>query len=118
MTSVSAGHIILTPTKPVGSGRSQQESNPGPPHQESCALPQSYRAPNDGDDDDGDDDDDDDGNDDDKDDNDPDNTITVTKKMFFFFNVKRQNTPGRLKVSDNPPRDFRFGIKRRRKEIA
>ena len=45
MTSVSAGHIILTPTKPVGSGRPQRESNPGPPHQESRALPQSYRAP-------------------------------------------------------------------------
>ena len=38
MTSVSAGHIILTPTQPVGSGRPQRESNPGPPHQESCAL--------------------------------------------------------------------------------
>ena len=25
MTSVSAGHIILTPTQPVGSGRPQQE---------------------------------------------------------------------------------------------
>ena len=32
MTSVSAGHIILTPTQPVGSGRLQRESNPGPPH--------------------------------------------------------------------------------------
>ena len=32
MTSVSAGHIILTPIQPVGSGRSQRESNPGPPH--------------------------------------------------------------------------------------
>ena len=39
MTSVSAGHIIQTPTQPVGSGRPQRESNPGPP------LPQSYRAP-------------------------------------------------------------------------
>ena len=38
MTSVSAGHIILTPTQPVGSGRPQRELNPGPPHQESCAL--------------------------------------------------------------------------------
>ena len=47
MTSVSAGHIILTPTQPVGSGRPQRESNPGPPHQESRALPQSYRAPQD-----------------------------------------------------------------------
>ena len=45
MTSVSAGHIIQTPTQPVGSGRPQRESNPGPPHQESRALPQSYRAP-------------------------------------------------------------------------
>ena len=39
MTSVSAGHIILTPTQPVGSERPQWESNPGPPHQESHALP-------------------------------------------------------------------------------
>ena len=38
MTSVSAGHIILTPTPRVGSGRPQRESNPGPPHQESRAL--------------------------------------------------------------------------------
>ena len=38
MTSVSAGHIILTPTQPVGSGRTQRESNPRPPHQESRAL--------------------------------------------------------------------------------
>ena len=40
MTSVSllAGHIILTPTQPVGSGRPQWEPNPGPPHQESGAL--------------------------------------------------------------------------------
>ena len=45
MTSVSAGHIILTPPQPVGSGRPQRESNPGPPHQESRALPQSYRPP-------------------------------------------------------------------------
>ena len=45
MTSVSAGHIIQTPTQPVGSRRLQRESNPGPPHQESRALPQSYRAP-------------------------------------------------------------------------
>ena len=40
MTSVSAGHIILTLTQPVGSGMPQRESNPGPPHQESRALPQ------------------------------------------------------------------------------
>ena len=39
MASVSAGHIILTPTQPVGSGRSQRESNLGSPHQESSALP-------------------------------------------------------------------------------
>ena len=45
MTSVPVGHIILTPTQPVGSGRPQRESNPGPPLQESRALPQSYRAP-------------------------------------------------------------------------
>ena len=40
MTFVSAGHILLTvtPTQPVGSGRSQRGSNPGPPHQESRAL--------------------------------------------------------------------------------
>ena len=37
MTSVSAGHIILTPTQPVGSGRPQRESNLEPPHQESRA---------------------------------------------------------------------------------
>ena len=45
MTSVSAGHIILTPTQPVGSGRPQRKSKPRPPHQESRALPLSYRAP-------------------------------------------------------------------------
>ena len=45
MTSVSAGHIILTPTQPVGSGRPQRESNPGPPHQESCALPTELLGP-------------------------------------------------------------------------
>ena len=39
MTSVSAGHIILTPTQPVRSGRPQRESNPGLPHHKSCALP-------------------------------------------------------------------------------
>ena len=38
MTSVSAGHILLTPTQPLGSGRPQWESNPGPRHQESRAL--------------------------------------------------------------------------------
>ena len=45
MTSVSAGHIILTPTQPVGSGRPQRESNPGPPHQESRALPTELPPP-------------------------------------------------------------------------
>ena len=45
MTSVSAGHIILTPTQPVGSGRPQWVSNPGPPHQESCALPTELPPP-------------------------------------------------------------------------
>ena len=45
MTSVSAGHIILTPTQPVGSGRPQQESNPGPPHQESRVLPTELPPP-------------------------------------------------------------------------
>ena len=39
MTSISAGHIILTPTQPVGSGRPQRGSNPGPPDKESRALP-------------------------------------------------------------------------------
>ena len=51
MTSVSASHIILTPTQPAGSGRPQRESNPGPPHQESRALPTELpRPPYDGDD--------------------------------------------------------------------
>ena len=45
MTSASAGHIILTPTQPVGSGRPQRESNPGPPHQESRALPTELQRP-------------------------------------------------------------------------
>ena len=45
MTSVSAGHITLTPTQPVGSGRPQRESNPGPPHQESRALPTELPPP-------------------------------------------------------------------------
>ena len=39
MASVSAGHIILTPTQPVESGRPQRESNPGTTHKESRALP-------------------------------------------------------------------------------
>ena len=38
MTFVSAGHIIMTPTQPVGSGQPQRVSNLGPPHQESRAL--------------------------------------------------------------------------------
>ena len=45
MTSVSAGHIILAPTQPVGSGRPQRESNSGPPHLESRALPTELRRP-------------------------------------------------------------------------
>ena len=45
MTSVSAGHIILTPTQPVGSGRTQRGSNPRPPHQESRALPTGLPRP-------------------------------------------------------------------------
>ena len=45
ITSVSAGHIILTPTQPVGSGRPQRGSNPGPPHQESRALPTELPRP-------------------------------------------------------------------------
>ena len=45
MTSVTAGHIILTPTQPVGSGRPQRDSNPGPHDQESCALPTELQRP-------------------------------------------------------------------------
>ena len=45
MTSVSVGHIILTPTQPVGSGRPQRESNPGSPHEESRALPTELPRP-------------------------------------------------------------------------
>ena len=47
MTSVSACHIIIQiPIQPVGSGRPQRESNPGPPQQESRALYRmSYRLP-------------------------------------------------------------------------
>ena len=40
MTSVSAGHIILTP-----SGWSQRDSNRGPPHQETRALPTEQPRP-------------------------------------------------------------------------
>ena len=45
MTSVSAGHIILTPTQPVESGRPQRESNSGPPHQKLRALPTELLPP-------------------------------------------------------------------------
>ena len=45
MTSVSAGHIIQTPTQPAGSGRPQREPNQGPPHQESSALPTELLPP-------------------------------------------------------------------------
>ena len=38
-------HIILTPTQPVGGGRSQRESNPGPPPQESRARPTELPPP-------------------------------------------------------------------------
>ena len=45
MTYVSAGHIILTPTQPVGSGRPQRELNTAPPHQKSRALPTELPRP-------------------------------------------------------------------------
>ena len=45
ITSASVGHIILTPTQPVGNGRLQRESNPRPPHQESRALPTELPRP-------------------------------------------------------------------------
>ena len=45
MTSVSAGHIILTPTQPVGSWRPQRKSNSGPLDQESRALPTELQRP-------------------------------------------------------------------------
>ena len=45
MTSISAGHIILTPTQPVGSGGPQRGSNPGPADQESRALPTELPRP-------------------------------------------------------------------------
>ena len=45
ITSVSAGHIILTPTQPVGSGQPQRGSNPGPTHQELRALPTELPSP-------------------------------------------------------------------------
>ena len=37
--------LYCTPNKAIGSGRPQQESNPGPPHQESRALPTELPAP-------------------------------------------------------------------------
>ena len=39
MTSVSSGHIILTPTQPVGSGRPQRGSNPAPPEGSTNGAP-------------------------------------------------------------------------------
>ena len=41
----SASHIILTSSQPVGSGRPQRESNPGPPDQESRTLPTELPRP-------------------------------------------------------------------------
>ena len=45
MISVSAGHIIPTPTQSVGSGWLQRESNPGPPQQMSRNLPTELPPP-------------------------------------------------------------------------
>ena len=45
MSSVSVGHIILTSTQPVGSGRPQGGSNPESPHPESRALPTEQPPP-------------------------------------------------------------------------
>ena len=45
MTSVSAGHIVLTPTKPVGSEQQQRGSNPGSPQEEMRALPTEQPRP-------------------------------------------------------------------------
>ena len=45
MPSVSAGHITLTPTQPVGRGQPQQKSNTGSPHQDSSALPTELQRP-------------------------------------------------------------------------
>ena len=45
MTSVSASHIILTPTQPVGSGRPQRGSNPAPPSRSRALYRLIYRAP-------------------------------------------------------------------------
>ena len=45
MASVLAGHTILTPIQPVGSGRPEPESNPRPPDQKSRALPTELPRP-------------------------------------------------------------------------
>ena len=45
MTFVSAGHIILTQTQPVGSERPQRRSNPGSPHQECRDLSTELQRP-------------------------------------------------------------------------
>ena len=45
MTSVSGGHIILTPTQPVGGGRPQWALYARPPHPESSALPTELPRP-------------------------------------------------------------------------
>ena len=45
MTSIAAGHIILTPTQPVGCARPQQGSNRRPPQRESRAPPTELPRP-------------------------------------------------------------------------
>ena len=45
MASASAGHIILSPTQLVGSGRLLRRSNPGPHYQESRAIPTELPPP-------------------------------------------------------------------------
>ena len=45
MTIITAGHIIMTRTQPVGRGRPQRGLKPGPSHQESCALPTELSRP-------------------------------------------------------------------------
>ena len=45
MSYGSAGHIILTPTQQVGSGRLEWISNPRPPDEESRALPTELPPP-------------------------------------------------------------------------
>ena len=45
MASVTAGHIILTLTPPVGNGWPQWGSNPRLPHQEVRALPTELPRP-------------------------------------------------------------------------